>query len=163
MQNQSDMERLTRTLTTKSDKIRTLGSAGYSRQAIADFLGIRYQHVRNVLVDEERKKLSGFAEGPRSERPRPVAAPPAPATPGRVVLGPDGSVVLPPSALAAAGYRSGDTLFARAVGDGEIRLLSSRAAIRHAQDLVREFVPEDVSLVDELLKERRHEAEEENE
>jgi hypothetical protein len=155
------MTSLTRNLTTKSDKIRALGAAGYARQAIADFLGIRYQHVRNVLVDEERKKRSGFSEAPGPERPRP--APATPATPGKVVLGPDGSVQLPPAALAAAGYGSGDTLFVRAVGEGEIHLLSSRAAIRRAQDLVREFVPEsDVGLVEELLKERRREAEKEN-
>ena len=164
MPNQSDMENLTKNLTTKSEKIRRLGSAGYARQAIADFLGIRYQHVRNVLVDEERKKRTGFSEGPGPEGARPSPAPPAPpATPRKVLLRPDGSVVLPPAALAAAGYKSGDTLFVRTVGDGEIHLLSSRAAIRRAQELVREFVPENVSLVDELLKERRREAEKENE
>jgi hypothetical protein len=65
--------------------------------------------------------------------------------------------------LAAAGYQNGDTLFVRAVGSGEIHLLSSRAAIRRAQELVREFVPENVSLVDELLKERRREAEKDSE
>jgi hypothetical protein len=157
------MEKLTRNLATKSDKIRSLGAAGYPRQAIADFLGIRYQHVRNVLVDEERKARGGFSEAPAAEaRPRSSPAV-SPATPGKVVVGPDGSVALPPAALAVAGYKSGDTLFVRAAGDGEIHLLSSRAAIRRAQDLVREFVPKDLSLVDELLKERRHEAAKENE
>ena len=37
-------------LTTKADKIRALDSAGFSRTEIAQFLGIRYQHVRNTLV-----------------------------------------------------------------------------------------------------------------
>ena len=37
-------------LTTKSDKIRALFRAGYSRSEIARSLGIRYQHVRGVLV-----------------------------------------------------------------------------------------------------------------
>lgn len=165
MSNQSDMEKLTRNLATKSDKIRSLGAAGYPRQAIADFLGIRYQHVRNVLVDEERKSRGGFSEAAAPAAPaaaRPRSSPAAsPATPGKVVVGPDGSVALPSAALAVAGYKSGDTLFVRAAGDGEIHLLSSRAAIRRAQDLVREFVPKDVSLVDELLKERRREAEKE--
>ena len=37
-------------LTTKADKIRALDQAGFSRATIANFLGIRYQHVRNTLV-----------------------------------------------------------------------------------------------------------------
>jgi hypothetical protein len=38
------------TLTTKADKIRALARAGYSRTEIQKILGVRYQHVRNVLV-----------------------------------------------------------------------------------------------------------------
>lgn len=37
-------------LTTKADKIRALDAAGFSRTEIAQFLNIRYQHVRNTLV-----------------------------------------------------------------------------------------------------------------
>ena len=37
-------------LSTKSAKIRALNEAGFERAEIAQFLGIRYQHVRNVLV-----------------------------------------------------------------------------------------------------------------
>ena len=44
------MERAVAGLTTKSDKIRALYREGYSRSEIRRFLGIRYQHVRNVLV-----------------------------------------------------------------------------------------------------------------
>ena len=160
MQDQSAMERITQDLTTKSDKIRRLNAAGYARQAIADFLGIRYQHVRNVLVDEERKSQAGFSEH-RPKAPSPAAATQVLPNPGKVLLRQDGSIMLPPSVLAAAGYKAGDTLFVRAEGEGEIHLLSSRAAIRRAQELVREFVRENVSLVDELLKERRREAESE--
>ena len=159
MRNQSDMADLTKNLATKSEKIRRLGSAGYSRQQIADFLGIRYQHVRNVLVDEERKKQSGFSGTSAPQSARPLPAPPS--APGKVLLRPDGSILLPPSVLTAVGYKNGDTLFVRAEGEGEVHLLSSKAAIRRAQELVREFVPENVSLVDELLKERRREAENE--
>jgi hypothetical protein len=154
------MERLTKDLTTKSDKIRRLNAAGYPKAAIAKFLGIRYQHVRNVLVDEERKRQSGFSEGPHPEVPsRPT--PMAPQHAGKVILREDGSIVMPPGVLGAAGYRPGDTLFIRPEGEGEVHLLSSKAAIRRAQELVREFVRENVSLVDELLKERRREAENE--
>ena len=42
---------LIRDLKTKSDKIRTLAKAGYSRTEISDLLAIRYQHVRKVLLD----------------------------------------------------------------------------------------------------------------
>jgi hypothetical protein len=38
-------------LGTKSAKIRALAQAGYDRKEIADLLGIRYQHVRNVLIN----------------------------------------------------------------------------------------------------------------
>lgn len=37
-------------LTTKADKIRALDLAGFSRTEIAQFLDIRYQHVRNTLI-----------------------------------------------------------------------------------------------------------------
>lgn len=45
-----EMEVATEGLTTKAAKIRTLDKLGASRTEIATFLGIRYQHVRNVLV-----------------------------------------------------------------------------------------------------------------
>ena len=44
--------------TTKSAKIRVLYSKGYSKADIARYLGIRYQHVRNVLLTPLKKKNS---------------------------------------------------------------------------------------------------------
>ena len=44
-------------LTGKSAKIRYLDSAGWSRKEIAVHLGIRYQHVRNVLVTILKKDM----------------------------------------------------------------------------------------------------------
>jgi hypothetical protein len=41
---------------TKSSKIRFLNSIGYSRGQIAKYLGIRYQHVRNVLITPIKTK-----------------------------------------------------------------------------------------------------------
>jgi len=38
------------TLQTKSSMIRYLHSEGFSRSQISQILGIRYQHVRNVLI-----------------------------------------------------------------------------------------------------------------
>ena len=64
-------------LTTKSDKIRALAQAGYDRTEISKILDIRYQHVRNVLLQ------SGFTGGLRREaeaerEPVEVDATPAP-------------------------------------------------------------------------------------
>ncbi len=42
-------------LKTKSAVIRFLASEGHKRSAIATALGIRYQHVRNVLVQAAEK------------------------------------------------------------------------------------------------------------
>jgi hypothetical protein len=68
---------ITKGLPTKSDKIRALANAGYDRTEISQTLGIRYQHVRNVLLQ------SGFAGGLRREaeaerEPVEVDAAPAP-------------------------------------------------------------------------------------
>jgi len=64
-------------LRTKSEKIRALANAGYDRAEISQILGIRYQHVRNVLLQ------SGFTGGLRREaqaerEPVEVEATPAP-------------------------------------------------------------------------------------
>jgi hypothetical protein len=70
-------EEITQGLQTTSDKIRALAHASYDRTEISQILGIRYQHVRNVLLQ------SGFTGGLRrsaeAERePVEVDATPAP-------------------------------------------------------------------------------------
>lgn len=55
-------------MTTKSDKIRALAAQGMARADIARELGIRYQHVRNVL------EQSGLSR-PRPEKPAAVEKP----------------------------------------------------------------------------------------
>lgn len=47
---QNTMVKLTNGLPTKSAKIRVLTAKKYSRSVIAKFLGISYQHVRNVQI-----------------------------------------------------------------------------------------------------------------
>jgi hypothetical protein len=64
-------------LTTTADKIRALAYADYDRTEISKILGIRYQHVRNVML------RSGLAGGMRREaeaerEPVEVDAAPAP-------------------------------------------------------------------------------------
>jgi bifunctional DNA-binding transcriptional regulator/antitoxin component of YhaV-PrlF toxin-antitoxin module len=152
-----DMKRLTEGLPTKSAKIRALGAAGYKRQEIADFLGTSYQHVRNVLVAAEKKALksqSGFSE---ERTPPPI--PPLRRSITDAEIHPDGSLTLPKEILSAAGFSPGDVVVIRVLGEGEIELLSSVAALRRAQELVRQSIPDDVDLVEELLKERRREVE----
>ena len=54
----------------------------------------------------------------------------------------------------------GDTLVAL-LEDGELRLVGGKVGLRKAQEYMRSIVPEDVSLVDELIADRIREAEDE--
>jgi AbrB family looped-hinge helix DNA binding protein len=156
MQKPNRMEELTRGLTTKSAKMRALAKAGYARSEIARFLGTRYQFVRNVLVqDEARQGHSAGGTTPHTTAAGNPAAGNNAST--RVRLGPEGRVVIPAAFRESLGLKEGDVLFAR-LEDGEIVLLTPEAAMRRAQAIVRQFVPEGVSLVDELIEERRREA-----
>lgn len=160
------MEEVTAGLGTKSDKIRALSKAGYSRSEIADFLGIRYAHVRNVLVNDAR-----VASGGTSSRgyQAPAGNIPAPSTAGKkgellptkVRVEPDGRVAIPLEFLRAAGLKENDPAILT-FEDDELRLASLPVSVRRAQAIVRKFVPEGVSLVDELLAERRLEAQRED-
>lgn len=80
----------------------------------------------------------------------------------KIRVGADGSIVVPATLSEALGLKEGDVLFAQA-HDGEIHLLTLKAAVRRAQAIVRQFVPEGVSLVDELIEDRRREVEAERE
>jgi bifunctional DNA-binding transcriptional regulator/antitoxin component of YhaV-PrlF toxin-antitoxin module len=73
----------------------------------------------------------------------------------KVRLRTGGRVVIPVAFRHALGLRQGEVLFAR-IENGEIHLLTAAAAVRLTQAMVREFVPEGVSLVDELIEERRY-------
>jgi hypothetical protein len=65
-----------RSLATKADKIRALHAAGYSRAEIRDALGIRYQHVRNVLIRSGIDSPIGkLAKKQVAETPAPIPAP----------------------------------------------------------------------------------------
>ena len=145
------MRKLTEGLGSKSDKMRALAKAGYKRTAIADFLGTRYQFVRNVLVQDEArhaKKVAAAASGEMQ------------LAPAKLRLGPDGRVLIPAAFREALGISEGDILVA-SIDDGELNLLTRRAAVRRAQAIVRQFVPQGVSLVDELIEDRRREVERE--
>jgi AbrB family looped-hinge helix DNA binding protein len=142
-------------LPTKSAKIRFLAAEGVPRAEIARRLDIRYQHVRNVLERDRAKSASS-----KTNEARPGSSETALSV--KVRLGPDGRTIIPATFREALGLKEGDVLFAR-LEDGEIVLLTPRAAMLRAQEIVRRYVPAGVSLVDELIEDRRREAERESE
>lgn len=79
----------------------------------------------------------------------------------RLKVGPGGRVVIPAEFRRAMEIGEGDVVTA-ILEDGELRLIGITVAVRKAQAWVRQYVPEGVSLVDELIEERRREAEEED-
>ncbi len=78
----------------------------------------------------------------------------------RVKLSKDGGVIIPEAYREAIGLRAGDDAILL-LDDGEVRLFSVEWGLRRAQEIVRECVPEGRSLSDELIAERRAEAERE--
>src|SRR5262249_20156509 len=154
------MKALTKGLSTKSDKIRALSEAGYSRGDIAKFLGIRYQHVRNVLVQSAKPAARGFAE---AATPALVGAPMVPAgldgIRHRMSLKVDagGRVLIPSAVRDAMNVGEGDTVLAW-LEDGELHLVSPQVALRQAQELARKLIRGAGNLADELIAERREEA-----
>jgi hypothetical protein len=67
----------------------------------------------------------------------------------------------PPELLRAAGLAEGEHVYVAASED-RVELLSRRAALKRAQGIARQFVPDGTSLVDDLILERRREAALEN-
>jgi bifunctional DNA-binding transcriptional regulator/antitoxin component of YhaV-PrlF toxin-antitoxin module len=163
---------------TVSDKIRALDEAGYARADIARLLNKRYQHVRNVLEGDKAHPRSPRPAGGVAEVESAFGHAAVDAKPGgeaalgeqdaprrgsgifRLVVRSDGSVVLPREVREAFGVRDRGVVMAKLEGE-EFKLISAAASLRHAQQLVRRYIPEDISLVDELLAERRREVERE--
>lgn len=152
------METLTAGLPSKSAKMRALASAGYERADIARFLGVKYQFVRNVLVQDEVRSAENEVSVESGAARAAEAADPGMAI--RVTIAKDGSVHIPGYLLAAAGVAPGQALLAR-FEDDEIKLVTPDATRRQIRAAIRKFVPEGVSLVDDLLQERRREVEHE--
>lgn len=78
----------------------------------------------------------------------------------RVRLSEGGRIVIPAEYRRQLGLAVGDKVILQLDGD-ELRLCSHRQGIRRAQELVRRAIPPGRSLVDELIAERRREAERE--
>ncbi len=67
-------------------------------------------------------------------------------------------VVIPATIRKSLGLQVGDAVTLVLQDNGEVRLLTQADAARQAQALVRQQVPANRSLVEELLAERREEA-----
>lgn len=68
-----------------------------------------------------------------------------------------GSVVIPVEYRQALGLQVGDELI-MCLADGEVRIIAPRLTVKHAQKLVRHYIPQGCLLSDELLAERRLES-----
>lgn len=75
----------------------------------------------------------------------------------KTTMGEGGRVVIPAEFRKSMGIKPGDEIIV-SLEDGEVRISTLAQVIKRAQELVRMYVPDDVSLVDELIEERRREA-----
>lgn len=79
---------------------------------------------------------------------------------GKTRLVSGGRMQVPADMRRAMGIEDGDTLILE-LKDGELHVRSFRDVLRKVQDDLRKYVPEGVSIVDELIADRRAEAERE--
>ena len=77
-----------------------------------------------------------------------------------VKLSEGGTIAIPEEYLAVLEWSAGDDVVLDLEGE-EIRMFNLGRAVRRAQEIVRRHVPEGHSLSDELIAERRAEAERE--
>lgn len=134
----AEMAKIAEQRGTIAGKIRALGEAGYANEDIARYFERSPQQASQV--PEIGKTPPRF----------------------RLVVEPDGRLTIPAAVLHALGLGAGDV----AIGflqDDEFVLIHWQTAVRRAQEIVRSYASEGVSLVDELIADRRREAERENE
>jgi AbrB family looped-hinge helix DNA binding protein len=72
-------------------------------------------------------------------------------------IGSGGRLVIPAEIREQIGMNEGEPVVMW-VENGELRIWTVREGIRRAQQIIRRHVPPDVSLVDELIADRRAEA-----
>ena len=75
----------------------------------------------------------------------------------RIRMTEGGRIVIPARYRKALDIKPGDELIVQ-LDEGELRVYSRAEALKRLQDQVTSVVPEGVSLVEELLRERRKEA-----
>ena len=69
----------------------------------------------------------------------------------------NGRLIIPSAWRKAMGVQDGDDVLLRFDGE-ELRVASQSASVKRAQQIVRQYVSADQSLVDDLLQERRADA-----
>lgn len=154
-----DVERLVASHATVAGKIRALAAAGYSRAEIARLLGKRYQHVRNVLEEPGQAAASQPAPQGLAEGDARAFVHDRPATYRLTVR--NGTVTLPPDVLEALGAGPNGVIIAEL--DGEFfKIISVPESVRRIQERLRPYRRPGVSIVDELIADRRREAAEED-
>lgn len=75
----------------------------------------------------------------------------------KAVMDGQGRVCVPEEIRRSLGIHPGDTLVLKMDRDG-LKMIPIRAAVLRAQGLVRRYVPENHSLSDDILADRREEA-----
>lgn len=165
-QNQERMDQITAGLPSKSEKMRRLSDAGFAKADIARYLGVRYQFVYNVLsAPLARPKGKGDIEevGSNADEVSQAHGNRDAETSANWVwtsIDKQGRIALPAAFRQALGLGEGDDVQLQLTDDG-VRVLGRAAALRALQEDVRRYVPRGVSLVDELIAERRAEVERE--
>lgn len=147
------MERIVDGMTKKADKIRALYLEGYSRTEIYKFLGVRYQHVRNVLVrsgynETKLKRKASSANAIATELQE------AYSDSEWVKVGPAGRFVIPAKFRKALGIEEDMEVLVELKGN-QLHILTWKESLRRIQEELKRHVPEGVSIVDELIAERR--------
>jgi bifunctional DNA-binding transcriptional regulator/antitoxin component of YhaV-PrlF toxin-antitoxin module len=148
-------------LPTKSEKIRALAQAGVATADIARYLGIRYQHARNVIKDAELS--NGSPAGGMSEAPAPgiMTQTSSPSEFSWIRIDESGGMHIPERLLALAGIKVGDDVYLGRTEDG-LEFFSRRAALARAHRITAKFKRPGVSEVDEFIEDKRREAREED-
>jgi len=131
----------------KSEKIRILHRNGVPKADIGRFLGIRYQHVYNVLLREVATR-EGASPRPAREESADAGGT---ASYFDIVIGEGGILRLPEAWLAGEGIKAGDSLVCRHDADG-LTLMSRDAALRHLGEIARQRMPEQAGLIEILLR-----------
>ena len=149
-----EMQHIVKDHATVSARIRALDAAGYARADIARFLGKKYQHVRNVLLQGRPKSEAAGAPTADPQEPGNVE-------PQKLRIAANGRLVVPADMRSAMLIDDSGHLTARVV-QGELRVLAPLAAVRKLQRMTQDAVPAGVSLVDELIAERRAEEQDED-
>lgn len=75
----------------------------------------------------------------------------------KTVIGKKGNITVPARYRKMLGLKSGDQVILM-LKAGEIRIIPHNQAIKHAQEVVRRYIPDGHKLSAELIRDRREEA-----